>query len=282
MATYESASQGCRKGTRSLQERLFVTLPEDVEPGPESRGVADRVARLSVPTDLRSVVRHALVYRETLAPGEEVVEHVLPDASSRIFFDWSSAETPRGVVIGPSTTASIVTFSGRTEGLSITLTVSAARAVLGVPIADIAGKDCLLSELWGSVGTNLAARVMRSPDDLWDALRTRLSGAQPRLLPPALAAAAFSAPSHRELADAFGTGERRVQQVFRDHVGLSPRGYRRLVRFQRVLRMLRRGHRPGWADLAHQAGYCDQAHLCRDFRDLSGLTPTEYAAATSR
>ncbi len=54
----------------------------------------------------------------------------------------------------------------------------------------------------------------------------------------------------------------------------------RLLRFSRVRERLARA--PGrWADIAYESGYCDQAHLNRDFRQLAGTTPTDFLASLS-
>jgi hypothetical protein len=60
-------------------------------------------------------------------------------------------------------------------------------------------------------------------------------------------------------------------------VWLAPKTAARLVRFNEVWRRLE-GQAPDWADLARDAGYADQAHLVRDFRQLTGMTPTAYLA----
>src|SRR5690606_30535227 len=80
----------------------------------------------------------------------------------------------------------------------------------------------------------------------------------------------------RAVADAVGVGERRLQQLFHAHVGLSPRAFRRLSRMHACLRALRVRPRPGFAQLAAETGYYDQAHLANEFRALSGLTPNAF------
>jgi AraC-like DNA-binding protein len=55
----------------------------------------------------------------------------------------------------------------------------------------------------------------------------------------------------------------------------------RLVRFDGVCRRLdRAGGRLDWALVAAEAGYADQAHLVRDFRQFAGTTPTRFLART--
>jgi AraC-like DNA-binding protein len=99
-----------------------------------------------------------------------------------------------------------------------------------------------------------------------------------------------------DLVDELGYSQRHVLGLFRRWVGLSPKQYGRIRRFQQVLAALARTHRtidplaaselragplaePDWAEVALAHGYYDQSHLIRDFRDFAGLTPGGYAAA---
>jgi AraC-like DNA-binding protein len=47
-------------------------------------------------------------------------------------------------------------------------------------------------------------------------------------------------------------------------------------RFQRALALAARSQTPGWSRIAAECGYYDQAHLCRDWQDLTGLSPQEF------
>ena len=63
-----------------------------------------------------------------------------------------------------------------------------------------------------------------------------------------------------------------------DAVGVGPRSWRRLIRFQRLTQRLAGAGTPDWATLALDAGYCDQPHMIREFREFAGLTPGGYVA----
>ena len=82
-----------------------------------------------------------------------------------------------------------------------------------------------------------------------------------------------------QLARELGCSRRLLETQFKDDVGLSPKTVARLVRFASVRRHIDQD-RHRWADIAHEHGYCDQAHLNRDFRDLAGTTPTEFCRQT--
>ncbi len=79
------------------------------------------------------------------------------------------------------------------------------------------------------------------------------------------------------LADELGFSRRHLTTVFHEQVGLAPKMVARQLRFQSVCRRLERNP-ARWADIAFDCGYCDQAHLNREFRDLVGITPTAFLA----
>ena len=80
----------------------------------------------------------------------------------------------------------------------------------------------------------------------------------------------------RKLTREAGVSDHRFIDVFRSEVGLSPKLFHRVQRFQRVLIQVRRLPEPEWEQLALEAGYFDQSHLIRDFRAFSGFSPADY------
>ncbi len=79
-----------------------------------------------------------------------------------------------------------------------------------------------------------------------------------------------------EITKQVGYSRRRLSELFRDTIGTSPKQYSRILRFQQVLRLIREDSNPDLSRIAHISGYYDQAHFNRDFKALSGITPTEY------
>lgn len=72
-------------------------------------------------------------------------------------------------------------------------------------------------------------------------------------------------------------GKKQYGRLFRECVGMNPKEYGRIARFQRALRMLQLGSRD-YADIAYSNGYSDQSHFIRDFRQFSGMTPKQLTA----
>ena len=81
-----------------------------------------------------------------------------------------------------------------------------------------------------------------------------------------------------QLEELVGRSRSRFAAAFRDHVGLSPKRYARIVRFRRALELLGAGPQP-LHGVALSAGYYDQAHMNAEFREHAGLTPGEYLRA---
>jgi AraC-like DNA-binding protein len=118
---------------------------------------------------------------------------------------------------------------------------------------------------------------------LEEALKERL---EQRLLPhPAVrhALGSFARTAHTasiaEVREAVGLSHRRFVEVFTRAVGLAPKPFCRLQRFQRVVRLAHRRRRIRWSEVAIACGYSDQSHLNHDFRAFSGLTPTDWASS---
>lgn len=76
-----------------------------------------------------------------------------------------------------------------------------------------------------------------------------------------------------------GLSERHLERRFRERVGLSPKAFARIQRFQFALRRIKAERDIDLLDLALSAGYYDQSHFIKDFKDFSGQTPLEFIRA---
>jgi AraC-like DNA-binding protein len=83
------------------------------------------------------------------------------------------------------------------------------------------------------------------------------------------------------VTEKIGMSQRRVAQLFHEQVGVSPKTFHRVRRFQHTLTRLRGMQQVNWADLAIDCGYYDQAHLSHDFRQIAGMTPSAYLTAAT-
>lgn len=78
----------------------------------------------------------------------------------------------------------------------------------------------------------------------------------------------------RELADIACLSPKQLGRIFNTYVGMMPKEYARIVRFQKSMWMLQ-NHCQDYADIAYCCGYSDQSHFIRNFRRFSGITPSQ-------
>ena len=76
-----------------------------------------------------------------------------------------------------------------------------------------------------------------------------------------------------------GVSERTLERTFGRTLGMSPKHFLRHRRFLRACGLLRRSERPRLTDVAHRAGYYDQAHCIADFQAFAGMTPRQFLSA---
>jgi AraC-like DNA-binding protein len=84
------------------------------------------------------------------------------------------------------------------------------------------------------------------------------------------------------LTDAAGVSGNHLATQFKSHVGVTPKRVARIYRFARLILSVDALRPVDWSELAHTAGYFDQAHFSREFKDFTGHTPTEYLALRRR
>jgi AraC-like DNA-binding protein len=84
------------------------------------------------------------------------------------------------------------------------------------------------------------------------------------------------------LTDGAGVSGNHLATQFKSHVGVTPKRVARIYRFARLILSVDAQRRVDWSELAQTAGYFDQAHFSREFKDFTGHTPTEYVALRRR
>ncbi|AYQ26601.1 MULTISPECIES: AraC family transcriptional regulator [unclassified Polaromonas] len=276
-----------------MKERLFLRLAGDATCGPETTVPAGTLKSFPVAGSMRGHVSQILSYRETLPQGQTLTERVLPDGAVRLMFDFAEVPSagasagPAMRVAGASAAPTVLQLGGRLEGVSLALRPGAAAAVLGMPAGAIENSAVSLDALWGQDACALIEQMASTQDDaarvalLTAALQRRISGEA--TLNQQRASHAAHLVSHaagrlplRQVAEAVNVGERRLQQLFFEHIGMSFRAWARLSRLHTCLRLIRRQQGPAWADVAVEAGFYDQAHLANEFRALCGLSPTAF------
>lgn len=159
---------------------------------------------------------------------------------------------------------------------------------LGVPAGELQNRHVSLDELWGSYADDVHTRVLEAPT-AEEKIRALEEGLLGRLAQPLerhgavdFALREFARPDTRLVGDVteqIGMSSRRFADRFRDEVGLTPKLYCRVRRFQDVLSRIHRRSVVDLADVALGCGYFDQAHFNHDFRAFAGLSPSAYLAS---
>lgn len=157
-----------------------------------------------------------------------------------------------------------------------------------IPASEMENQSFDLDYLWQGAAKELRERLLAAPTiDAMFVLAEKCLQAQlvkPLELHPAVVFARrqFCRRPHNVSIAAvlgeIGLSQRRFIQVFHDQVGLTPKSFCRVRRFQRILETVHREPAVDWTDVALGCGYYDQAHFIHDFRQFSGLTPTLYWA----
>jgi len=157
----------------------------------------------------------------------------------------------------------------------------AAELLLGVSAAALAERHTALADVWADAGALRERLAEAAPERRLAVFEAALLARLPRVrgVHPAVAHALArfaAAGAVGAVVDEVGYSHRRFGTLFLDAVGLSPKRYCRVQRLQRALPAMA-GRRP-LALVAVEAGYSDQAHLTRELRALTGVSPGEYRA----
>lgn len=256
-----------------------------------------RLIRLPGPA-LRPFVRRLWFSEDGTATA--VREHVLPTGAMHLvfrlsdhplrLFDGAADRVGRlvglAVVGGARSSFYVRDVSQPMRSVGAELLPGAAQVLFGMPADELAERHTALDDLWGgSAARDTRARILdagdavRSLDAFESLLRARLPVV--RGLHPAVAHALGRFAAGADVGDVVadtGYSHRRFIGLFRAAVGLGPKRYCRVIRFQQVLD--RGAEHASWVDLALAAGYSDQPHLNRDFRELAGVSPSHFRRAS--
>ncbi len=236
-------------------------------------------------------------HRRSTAPHERVLPtgalHLvvrLGPAPLRVFrsAEDGAGQSLVGALVGGARAAAYLKELSQPEpSVGALLQPGAASALLGVPAGPLSHSHTPLALLWGeAAAAELAERLAEVRDPAARlALFERLLLARlapPRGIHPLVAEALAGLRRHGavgRVAREIGVSERHLGRLFGEAVGLAPRSWCRVRRFDRTLERLAAEPGQPLAELAAAEGYADQAHLTREFRALAGLTPGAWRQA---
>lgn len=228
------------------------------------------------------------------APTQADRERVLPTGgmhlvmsltgeSFRVSSESGNACAATAFVGGARSRPYLRELAGPRASVGVQLRPGACERLFGVSAAELAEAHTPLEALWGGAAPAALERVAaaRGPEAALDALETVIAArlVRPRAMHPAIAHALERFEVAVDVGGVVretGCSHRRFIALFSRAVGLTPKRYCRVQRFRRAVRLLQGRAGTGLAELAQAAGYSDQAHLSREFREHAGITAAEY------
>lgn len=227
-------------------------------------------------------------------------ERLLPDGSMELVInlnedrvrvydphDTGKFQTLRGsVVVGAHSEFFVIDTAQQQSVIGAHFKPGGAFPFVDPPASELHNTLVSLEDLWGGQAEALRERLLEAaaPPAMFRVLeQALLARAAERLQRhPAVVFALrefHGLPHTRTIAEVtgqIGLSAKRFIEVFSGEVGLTPKLFCRVRRFQRALRLVRKGQRVEWAAVSADCGYFDQAHFIHDFRAFSGLNPTTY------
>ncbi|MEZ4236589.1 MAG: helix-turn-helix transcriptional regulator [Myxococcota bacterium] len=269
--------------TRSPAPRLD---PRDTPPvtlrgviQPPARPLPFSVAQWPAPAALAAHVERLWRVAWDLGDAPPHVQHTLPDPVVHVVFEGEDVS-----VQGPMSTRFRRELVGAGRVLGVRFR-AAAFASVHPDLWSLRDQRRPADDLLPGIA-QLAVRIARAPEpEQLEAVTAWLTPRLPEALAPRDAANRDLAErlatdravtSVAAVARELGTSERTLQRRLRTGVGWTPAEILRRRRIHDAMEALERGD-PPLAELAYALGYCDQAHLCRDFRALVGVSPGRYA-----
>ena len=197
------------------------------------------------------------------------VQRILPDACADVLVDASGRVT----LVGPTADVALAPLAPGTVYRSLRLRPGTVRTALGVPADELRDLVLPLADVVPPRRARLLTAVAVDgvpPGSLED----------PAGMDRRLGQALHWLVRHGDrdvagLADALGLSGRQLRRLLGEHAGLGPKALQRVFRLERFLRLAAAQQQPvGLAELAAQVGYADQAHLSREVRRMTGLSPS--------
>jgi AraC-like DNA-binding protein len=228
------------------------------------------------------------------------LERLLPDGTSSIVFNLHEDVTrihdrcdhrrfnkfSGAIVSGVHSSYFVLDTAEQFSTLGVFFKPGGIHAFLAMPNSELANQHVALEDVWGPKAGTLRQRILETPTAegkvavveraLLDRLRFRAEHHDAMRFAMMELSRCTGPGAVQAVTERVGFSHRRFVQLFANQVGITPKAYSRIRRFQKVIELARAGGDLHWASLALAAGYYDQAHFIHDFREFSGLSPSRY------
>ena len=240
--------------------------------------------------------------KERLMPnGEPTIIFQLQEERIRIY-DWRDPSRfesfGHAILAGPRSQPFVIDTAQQDRVFGIQFRPGGIFPFFHEPCREFENRDLDLGLLWPQAAGELRERLLEAAgvEAMFRIAESALLAhlVRPLELHAAVADAVRCFAAHpdcvrvADVVDSAGMSHRRFLQLFSDQIGMTPKAFSRVRRFQRVLDFVRTGKGNAgrasasrgidWAELALDCGYYDQAHFIHDFQNFSGFTPSVYSA----
>lgn len=220
-------------------------------------------------------------------PSSHQSERVMPTGTVELVINL--CEDPSrsfdAVVAGPHSRFFVLDTSRPASLIGVHFKPGGAFPFLALPVDELRNRHVPLEALWGGPSMELRERLLGAEAGervllLERMLVSQLSRPQARQAAVDHALSAFRRGPRRiaDVVEEVGMSQRRFIRLFSDEVGLTPKCFCRIHRFQRTVALLHRAQSVDWVGTALACGYADQSHMIHDFQDFAGLSPAQYLA----
>lgn len=192
---------------------------------------------------------------------------------------------PRAFLSGHEKTFADLKYTGQINMISVVFHPVGVRAFFNLPANKIAGLRLTAGDLEDKELLSLENSLTSTENDQMCILLieqfllkrfTRLAEHNLKRIETTIRLINSGQNDITSLADAACLSTKQFNRVFSEHVGANPKEFSRTIRFQKALYILETQPQISLTSLAYECGYYDQSHLIKEFRVLSGYTPTEY------
>lgn len=284
-----------------------TTLPPDLPRPPTAsaagvlrpRQAADHFAlrRLAPPASLAAWLEHLWLVEWDLPPGVTYPSEVLTHPAVHLTVEQGPTprfghELPAALVHGVVTRTFRIELAGAGSVVGVRFRPGGFGAFTGRDVAELTDRVVPAAEVLGPAADDLLAAVLAATDetattaavtDVLEGLRPAPDARYDELLDVVRAVLEDrTLTSVEAVTERFGVSTRTLQRRFRRYVGVGPKWVLRRFRLHDAVTSIDAGAYDDLAGLAAELGWYDQAHFNRDFADLLGVSPLQYAAGRQR
>ena len=223
-------------------------------------------------------------------------ERVYPTGNATMVFHYGSPSIfqkkdsikniePNLVICGQQTSYYDLSLSGKTGMIFIVFKPHGVKSFFNFPITELLNENLSLHDLLNNETIELEDKLFNSPNN-----RQRITHLENFLIKRLIHNNEFERVEHalkiienskgqikaQDIAHEVCLGIKQLERTFSKCVGINPKKYSSIVRFQNVIQMRRKHKNSSMFQLAFDNGYYDHAHFIHDFKSYTGLSPKEF------